>query len=220
MSPDPHVYVYALAAGDLPRRVSLGPHILETIDVGDVRAIVESLGAAPAPSEEALRDQYGLVADLAGRAAALLPVRFGTFMRRSELERRLGQSQAVLADALRLVAGRVQMTVRVLPDTPAAAPSSLPHPLSGAAYLAQRRAQAAGADPSVRALRDAAAPFVVQERVEAAHDRVPETVFHLIDLADVDRYLTAVEPLSRRIAPHRVTVSGPWPAFAFGPEVL
>jgi hypothetical protein len=219
MNADPHVYVYALAAGDLPRRLTLGPHILKTLDVGGVRAIVEPRDAPLGPTEQALRDQHAIVVALADRTAALLPVRFGTFMRRSELEQRISQSRDVLSDSLRRVAGRVQMTLRILADARVAVSASS-RPVSGTAYLAQRQALAAGADPSARALREAAAPFVVEERLEAAQGRVPETIFHLIAKADVPAYIKSVEPLARRIAPDRITVSGPWPAFAFGPEVL
>jgi hypothetical protein len=120
---------------------------------------------------------------------------------------------------LRRVSGRVQMTLRILADIPDTLPVA-PRPLSGTEYLAQRRAVAASADPSVRALRQAAAPFVVEEKVEAANGSVPETVFHLIEQSKVDAYVNTVEPLARRLGPNRIVVTGPWPAFAFGPEVL
>jgi hypothetical protein len=48
---------------------------------------------------------------------------------------------------------------------------------------------------------------------------VQGTLYHLIRAEHVDRYRTAVEAFAPSLAPVRLTVSGPWPAFAFVPEL-
>ncbi|HSF02242.1 MAG TPA: GvpL/GvpF family gas vesicle protein, partial [Solirubrobacterales bacterium] len=129
-------------------------------------------------------------------------------------------------EALELVAGREQMTLRAYgppaartadPAVPDA--SELP-PGPGARYLAarlrdQRRAQA---PPALAPLRAALAPLVHAERIEE-HARPPliASVYHLIARGGADDYRQALEAVMPALEPLRVASSGPWPPYAFAP---
>ena len=47
---------------------------------------------------------------------------------------------------------------------------------------------------------------------------IPEAVYHLVERANVDRYVAAAAAI-RQTSP-ALSVTGPFPAFAFAPEIL
>jgi hypothetical protein len=67
---------------------------------------------------------------------------------------------------------------------------------------------------------DALAPLVRGERRER-HERPPllASVYHLVPRDGVDAYRTAVASAAEE-AGVRVTISGPWPPYAFAPDEL
>jgi hypothetical protein len=170
------------------------------------------LGAAPLPlSEAALRAHEAVVRSIAGRAQACLPARFGSSAdSEAALRTSLEQRGDELRQALELVRGREQMTLRVLGERAVAAPAS------GTQYLEQRLKLVRL--PELDPLREALKPFVRAEKLEP-HDQpgLLASVYHLIDRgssADYTRALEAVELFELRVKP-----SGPWPAWSFAPEV-
>jgi hypothetical protein len=218
------LYVYALldrrvAPPRLPRR-----RRLEVIEVAGVAAAVEHLDEPLPLNEQTLREQHQIVVRLARTAKAILPVRFGTLVDRAELEGVIEARQDVLQQALRDVHGKVQMTVRVfgrpkrLPAASAAA--------SGAEYLRARAAQHAPTLPKLaHAIVEAVRPFVSAEVIDAGRGNVLVTINHLIDRKVASRYLSIVKPIDQKPTAHgpRSTVhvvSGPWPPFAFAPDLL
>jgi hypothetical protein len=175
------------------------------------------VGAAPpAVSAEALRAYDAAVRRIADACAACLPARFGAAAASDEeLCAQVDERAAELREALELVRGREQMTLRVHGDAPG--PTQLgPLPAGpGARYLEERRR--ARRLPELDELRAALQDLVRAERVERHQERgLLASVYHLIDRGSASPYLArlnAVEGL-------RVIASGPWPAWSFAPEVL
>jgi len=171
-------------------------------------------GAAPPDlSAEALRAHEAAVRRIAGACEACLPARFGAGAAgEEELVAWARAHAAELEEALRLVRGREQMTVRVLgsaaPDPGEGGP--------GTRYLeARRRAQRA---PELDPLRSALSQVVRAERVERHEEPgLLASVYHLIDRGAAPRYRELVERSS--IEGVRLAVSGPWPAWSFAPEL-
>lgn len=213
------LYVYALAAPGLPRQLRVRGLPLKSIVIGKVAAIVEARVEAPAISEASLREQHAVILDLWRRTDALLPVRFGSLIARDALESHLTAGQSALTRALEQVRGRVQMTVRILGDPPAAPlPARVPRETSGTAYLSARRQRTAVAERDVVRIRRVVTRFVVDERVDPGVGAVRASVFHLIAAADVGGYRTALATATAAAPVRRLVVTGPWPAFAFAPE--
>ena len=102
----------------------LDGHRVELVDAGGVFAAVEHIAERPRVSEAALRAQHDVVMRLSAGVDELLPARFGSFMEEGELRQLLALRRKVIEEALDLVRGRVQMTVRPADDPRTLAPSS------------------------------------------------------------------------------------------------
>src|SRR3954468_11171246 len=105
------LYVFALTSGRASPFTVQG-HRIQFIEVAHVFVAVERRATAPALSERALRTQHAIVTAIFRRVEDLLPVRFGTWMDRRELSEVVVARKAAIVDALNLVRGRVQMTLR------------------------------------------------------------------------------------------------------------
>lgn len=220
------VYVYALlgAAPAPDAGAGLRAEPLRVVRVGDLLAAVGEMTERPTVSEATLRAHDAVVRRLADAVDAILPVRFGSLLTESSLADLLRVRARELSEALVLVAGREQMTLRVLGDTPMTDVGGDDAPDDagpGARYLAARRAEwrRAREAPELARLRPALARFVRAERV-TRHDTPPllASVYHLIDRGTAAAYRTVVE----RAEPDavRVVATGPWPPYAFAPEAL
>jgi hypothetical protein len=224
------VYLYAVLAeppaGALPSGLAGEPVRLVACD--DVWAAVGDVASAPAVDEASLRAHDAAVRRLAAGAAALLPARFGSV---AGDERALCEALRPRLDAfregLRAVRGCEQMTLRFARGDAAepAATTSVTSPASagpGTRYLDARRASAGDprAIPEVARVLDALAPLVRGERRER-HERPPllASVYHLVARESLDAYRAAVATAARE-AGLRVTISGPWPPYAFAPDEL
>ena len=208
--------VYALAAGSFPPTIRIGRHRIRALKVGPLAV----LGVTPAGdatfTEAALREQHAIVLGLAESIDPLLPVRFGTRISADHLQSTVLQSLPVLTNALENVRGRRQMTLRLigvpLVDQPPAASGS------GATYLQQRRA-AYSVPSELEPVLAAVTRFVVEERLSPGRAGVRSTVFHLVERAAVASYREAVQRAMKGMPAGSVTISGPWPPFAFAPEL-
>jgi len=216
-----YLYVYAL----IDRRVAppqlSGRRRLEIVDLGGVFAAVERRTETPAITEQALRDQHQIVVRLARTAKAILPVRFGTLIERDELWRVIRERQAVFEEAFEQVHGKAQMTVRVFGQAKRSPRATAP--LSGTDYLRARATASRPRLPKIaREIIDAVRPLVSAEAIDAARGNVLVTINHLIERTRAPQYVSAVEPLidTFKTSDRRVTVSGPWPPFAFAPDLL
>ena len=208
--------VYALASPPLPSKIKIGARTIRVLSVGPI----DVLGVTPAGettySEAALRDQHEVVLTLAEKFDPLLPVRFGTRMASDRLHDTILRSADVLVTALDNVRGRRQMTLRLI-GAPRASVISADQ-ASGAAYLQQRRA-VYSIPGELDPVRDAVSRFIAEERVAPGRGGVRITLFHLIERARIVEYEQAVERSSKGMPAGSVTLSGPWPPFAFAPEL-
>ena len=73
--------------------------------------------------------------------------------------------------------------------------------------------------PEIAPLRSALAPLVLAERAER-HDRPPllASVYHLVPRGRSRAYRRAVATARARLGAVRLSVTGPWPPYAFAPE--
>ncbi len=217
------LYLYALVGRPVRRPLGrgLGGEALRLIEVARLLVVAGRIGDAPRVTPTALRRHDATVRRLAGRTDAVLPIRFGTVVGdRLALARALAPRAAGLREALALVAGHEQMTLRVYGEAVTTSDESAAEPAgAGQRYLARRlRARRAPeVDPVRRALRG----LVSAERIER-HERPPllASVYHLVRRGDSKRYLAAVAAASAGLAGVRVSPSGPWPAYAFAPDAV
>jgi Gas vesicle synthesis protein GvpL/GvpF len=168
-----------------------------------------------------LRGHDATVRRLARGVHAVLPFRFGTVVAgRDELRRLLAPRAAALREALALVAGREQMTLRVFgapgPERPRVDRARRPGG-PGARYLTARARE--HAVPEIDPIRPALASFVRAERTE--RHRTPPlvaSVYHLVDRRRGAAYRAALRRAVRGAGGVRLRVTGPWPPYAFAPE--
>ena len=212
-------YVYALAEPGLPQHLRVRGRSLRVFTIGDVAVITEPRPALPEATTEALQEQHAVAIELARRCPALLPARFGTLMGEASLRHAVTTHRAKIVDALALVRRHHQMTVRVF-FAPATTNPVNDLPSTGTAFLHSRRARAHDALPEARIIRSLLGDLAVAERVERDRGGLRVTVFHLVPQHDLDAYLRKASSLECNLAPHRVTVTGPWPPFAFSPELF
>jgi hypothetical protein len=212
------VYVYALTGRSAAPFAAHG-HRIEFVEFGNVHAAVERSADRPAVSEAALRIQHEIVIRISASVDDALPVRFGARVEEDELGQLVAMRRDVIQRALDLVRGRVQMTVRirgheVSEDRTAASPTIAA--ATGTAYLEARRAAAARPlTPMAMAVAAAVRHLAVSEKVDGPANRTSLTMYHLIDKHRVGDYHDALAPLQSST----ITVSGPWPAFAFAPDL-
>jgi len=150
----------------------------------------------------------------------MLPARFGTVVEEDELMFILSSRRASLARTLTTVRGRVQMTIRVLPRG-AGEDRALVRTgeeragaVTGRDYLAGK-ARAARTVTGFEPVRAAVARWVRDERVERRGG--VSSVYHLIPRGSAEAYRRAVQT-SAAAAGLRLTVSGPWPPYAFAAD--
>lgn len=205
------IYVHALSDTPvMPWEEDDGRRI-ESIPVGGLFAVGERRADTPAMTEAELQRQHAIVQRIAEAAPAVLPARFGSLVDESELTAIVRQRSTAIAAAFALVRGNVQMTIRFAVAGPKA-PSGVA--ASGREYLQRRRDDLSPPLPAPgdRALR-AVRAFVVDERRKAT-DVGRVAVFHLVRREDVTDYRVAIA----EAAFPGMSVSGPFPPFAFAPE--
>ncbi|MFL6236500.1 MAG: GvpL/GvpF family gas vesicle protein [Thermoanaerobaculia bacterium] len=220
------IYLYALVdeepSGPLGEGIAGEP--LRLFSQGKLMAVLGEIPERPKPDRATLERQDAVVRRLAEVFGALLPARFGeAFADESALANRLAPREREVADALALVRGCVQMTLRVFgepeirPETEAV-PSGGP----GTRYLAARRREIERAHslPEIEPLREALRPLLRAERMvrhEAAGPLLG-TAYHLVPRESAGTYLATLESVKERIGGRRVAATGPWPPYAFAPE--
>lgn len=220
------VYLYALLADLPPGPLGCGiqGEPLRALECAGLVAIIGTVPETPAVDAGALRAHDQTVRRLAGMSDAILPVRFGSVVDdERDLARLLEPDAQGWRDALARVAGREQMTMRVYGR---GEPAPVPRPEGesnlgpGARYLdARRRAAHREGLAALAALGPALAPLVSGERVER-HGTPPllASVHHLIRRGGAAAYAARAEEAAARLADVTVTVSGPWPPYAFAGE--
>ena len=234
------LWLYGVAAEPPPAPLGAGlaGEAIEAVACGRLVALAGEIAERPPLSRESLAAHDATVRRLAALSTALLPARFGeSAPDEAALCRALEPRSARLAEALALVEGAVQMTLRVFGDRdsagsaaaglvePAKAPAASPTeaaPGPGARYLDGRRRLLAErrALPEVAALREALRPLLRAERVERhAAGHLLATAYDLVPRGEVAAYEEIVRREAATLAPYRVVASGPWPPYAFAPDV-
>ena len=211
------LYVYALSATGLPRRFTVLGRRLRAITIGGVDAIVGQ--RAPGRSIEDIQRQHEIVAALAARTPALLPARFGSEIREDALRSLVSDREHDLRAALKRVRNCQQMTIRVFGRSEAGAVQDV-LPRSGAEYLARRRERALREPAEAGVIRAVLSDLVKAERVEPGERGIRVTVFHLVATPRLARYRQRASTIQSSLAAASVTVTGPWPPFAFAPELF
>jgi hypothetical protein len=214
-----HFYVLALTSRNYPSVIVDGRRI-EFIKVENVFAAIERRAAPPALSETELRSQHDIVNAIFNRTDDLLPVRFGAWIDDHELSNVVSRQQPAIREALELVRGRVQMTIRFLapPSSEREDQQAGNHP-TGTEYLQRRRNAQHWMPDEATSLKVAVRDFVVAERVSPSSEGRAGSLnraglYHLISRDAVTAYATATLPFRTAT----LTVSGPWPPFAFVPD--
>jgi hypothetical protein len=194
-------------------------------------AVVERRADVPPVEFGSLKKHQEVVTRLASQVPAILPVRYGTLLEDDHLDEATRERDDEIAEAFDVVRDRVQFTWRVkgrsgignrgsgTADRGSERKTQRDLPRTGAEYL-RRAARAANPSPpaAFRELRSKLAPLMTKQRYQAATPAIPEAVYHLVDTTNVDRYVTAAAPV-RKTSP-LLTATGPFPPFAFAPEIL
>ena len=225
------LYVYAIVSRRV-RASSRSPGSrtgLRKVVGGGAAAIVADCDERPTPTVSALRKHDAVVRRIARDVSAILPVRFGTVVDTDRsLAALLEAWSAELESALGLVERREQMTLRLFGGGARVADAS--PPLSrepdagdrpGTSYLgrlARARARARSA-PELEPLSAALAHIVTAERI-SRHDAGPLllTAYHLIPRGKARVYRATLKRCAAALG-LRVVASGPWPPYAFVPEL-
>ena len=221
-------YVFALVdaapSGAKGRGLS-GPLGLRPVPGGF--AVVERRADVPPAEFGSLKRHHDVVARLASRVPAIIPVRFGTLLDDDAIDEVLAERGDDLAAAFVAVRDRVQLTWRrgrPAPGVPSPA-SDILRPTagvpaeSGREYLRRVAKAASPAPPAAwRAVRATLKPLIAAERYQAGSSSLPEALYHLVGRDTLARYSTVAAGL--RHADAALTMTGPWPPFAFAPEML
>jgi hypothetical protein len=210
--------VYAIAAAPVPARVTAAGRALRAFRIGPLAVIAGRPRNDSVPIEESLRDQHAVVVDLADRFDPLLPARFGSRMTKERIDATVRPAIDILVSALDHVRGCRQMTVRLIGRASASHADS-GRVSTGTAYLARRRAAAHEVPREAAPLIAAVASMVRDQRIQAGRGEIRATIFHLVGKPDVDRYRAAANAAVRGLHPWNALVTGPWPPFAFAPEL-
>lgn len=238
------LYVYAIADGPVAlenlRGVAGEPLRLVASGDGGAHAIAgdfadDFAGASagpPALTAETLRAQDALVRDLAARADALLPARFGArFADERTVRQTLDDLAPRLHRALTRVRGREQMTIRLFHANPPSLDDVSPpqgeagadaanddaHLGPGTRYMRRRAAEERRLPAAIEELRVALADAIDDERVdrrqsaergqsiEQGRSPVIGSIHHLIPRGTADRYRARLEEAA---ASSRLAASG------------
>ncbi|CAN5477016.1 hypothetical protein BH23ACI1_BH23ACI1_16140 [soil metagenome] len=217
------LYVYALAGSHLPAFTAAGRHVY-SLELEGIHVVVDRRSTLVKPSEEALRCQHAVVEAVAARADAVLPARFGSLVELDDIRGIVAARSDAIRAALETVRGCVQMTLRTslgrqVPTTAHRTVSSSGR--AGTAYLEAKRAAVVHPDPAVlEAIRGAITGLARREHVQPGRGVVPPAVFHLVTKGQVTDYRSCIDEVAARMPGTPLRISGPWPAFAFTPELF
>jgi hypothetical protein len=212
-------YVYALTEPGLPRAVTVLGRRLRTLPIDDVAAIVERR-EPPEFTTDAVRQQHDIITRLTCRLPVVLPARFGSVTDESSLRALISRHRLEILAAFEQARGCAQMTVRVFRPGQAMREEPRPAARTGTAFLERARERSKHVPPEAAAVRAAMSAYVKAERIAAGERSGLLTVFHLVPRERLDAYRQRASGLQSMLPGHAVTVTGPWPVFAFAPELF
>ena len=214
-------YVFALVDAPPAKRLAKGlSGPLGLRRVGDAFAVVERREDVPPAEFGTLQRHHDVVTQMGEHVPAILPVRFGTLLDTDALEEALEERDEDLHAAFTMVRNRVQFSWRRhQPRRPTARPSDARSAASGTEYLRRAARAARPAPPAAwRTIRAKLTPLIVSERYQPAGANLPDSLYHLVDRDHARRYATLAAALLH--ANPALTMSGPFPPFAFAAELL
>ena len=195
----------------MPLGAGLAGEPLRLVRCGELLIVAGE--AEPTVTPENLAAQDAAVRRLS--VPAVLPIRFGETVRdEEELCKLLKPRSSDLIQALEKVRGCEQMTLRIFGEL-----APLPEPPEedagpGTRYLEARRREIERTHslPEIEPLLDRLRPLVKAERIERKEQgKLLGTVYHLVRREHVPAYKETLREEDG------VTVSGPWPPYAFAP---
>jgi hypothetical protein len=184
-------------------------------------AVVERRADVPPMEFGTLQKHQAVVARLCDRVPAILPVRFGTLLEGEEFDEVLQDRDEEIVEAFDLVRRRLQYTWRRARRTKETTRRGdlRGEAETGTEYLLRAaRAKNPPPPPLFRALRSKVAPLIAAERYQPATAQLPASLYHLVDRSAIERYEVIGEAFAQ--ATPALTMSGPFPPFAFAPEIL
>jgi len=224
-------YVFALTDAAPPRRLGKGlAGVLSLRRVPGAYALVERRADVPPIELGALRLHQDAVTRVAALVPAILPVRFGTLLEPHELDEALDEREDEIEDAFAAVRNRVQFTWRIAGRARQTEDGRRTTDDGGRkADGGQGADHADGARDAVQGAQASPTPMsgadYLRSAARAAHPRPPaafrglrSTVGPLVDNSNIRRYRASAD--AARQASPLLTMTGPWPPFAFAPEVL
>jgi hypothetical protein len=193
----------------------------ELVTVRPVSGLTVAVGAVDGPpgcGEEALRRHDAVVRRLFAAGRDPLPLRFGQSVKdREALQVLVETGEPSLRRALDLIRGCAQMTLRVYGPPPATDVPLDTERETGAGTRHLRALASARQVPEFGSLRTRCAAFVRAERLQPSR-RGPlrASLYHLVRRTDLPAWREAVA--ASPIEDARLTVTGPWPPYAFAEE--
>ncbi len=222
------LYLYAIInrpVTPLPPLRGLAEQAVQCGEWRDIAAVYSQYhGAAPRTEVAHLWCHEAVVEALLDRHS-VLPVRFGALLAdEAELTALLRERHDSFVAGLARVAGRVEVSVRVL--WPAPPVVSAPRPAAdenGRAYLARRMAEEQAREARLREAHKRADALhaaldhlaVAHVRQVLPHERVLLSAAYLIPREALDPFRATVAALGKANQDIRLLCTGPWPAYHF-----
>lgn len=191
---------------------------LRAIRAGGIAAFVSDAAGATGHDLARLHDFDARVRSLWTAVRTFLPARYGqTFPDEGAARRWLDEEAPRLGSRLELVRDAAQMTVRL--RGPAAPAAPVPDDAGpGTAYLLRRARRRAL--PEAAPLSDALRGRVRAERTVRGGPGLLGTVYHLVDRDRLDDYRERCRGVEASLVREgrAMTLTGPWPPYAFASE--
>ena len=213
------IYVYALAEPGLPRHFTVLGRRLHALLIDDVAAVIERR-QPPEFTTDAVRHQHAIITRLSSRLPVVLPARFGSFTDERSLRTLVSRHRRETLAAFEQARGCAQMTVRIFGPSAESADHARASVSTGTEFLERARARMKHAPREAGIVRAAMSECVKAERVATGERNGLLTVFHLVPLEWLESYRQRASGLQSLLPGHVVTVTGPWPVFAFAPELF
>jgi hypothetical protein len=213
------LYVYALTEPGLPRFFTVLGRRLHNLPIDGVGVIIERR-EPPEFTTDAVRRQHHIITRLTSRLPVVLPARFGSVTDEPSLRALVSRRRLEIRAAFEQARGCAQMTVRVFGPDAGGDEESKPAARTGTEFLERARERARHVPAEAAAVRAEMSAYVKAERIASGERSGLVTVFHLVPVESLGSYRRRASGLQSMFPRHAVTVTGPWPVFAFVPELF
>ncbi len=203
--------LYCLAECSVDTRLTgIGGAPVESLEEGGLRCFYSTVSELPVADGKAFREralEFHAAVQAVLKLGAVIPFRFPTILHtEDELRQYLASHAAAQLSDLQRLRGRVQMEVRIRPDT------AFPQSPSGAEYMRAKAEQTRALNVHAAAVSDAVGELVDEWRTR--NDIHGLRFFALIGREQVAAFEQRVRSLSPVVGA-AIIVSGPWPPTEF-----